>query len=101
MSSSTLSANWVWPLFPVAFVGLWIAVCFFISLAGWASFAIHYPARTRPVGTTYNSRVTRFGSFQARYGNVVRVIPPKGSITLIPAYDCLMNILVRPWPMIH
>jgi hypothetical protein len=41
---------------------------------GWNSFAVRYPAQTRPEGTAHNSPSAWFGTFLARYSNVVRVV---------------------------
>jgi len=59
-------------LFPLAFLGMWSAVIFIVSHAGWRTFAEHYPARAAS-GTTYLARHARFGSVLGTYHNAVRV----------------------------
>jgi hypothetical protein len=74
MASSQSQTTELWPLFPVFFIGVWMFVSFIISRMGWSSFAERYPALTRPRGMAYRSPSTWFGSFFARYGNVVHVM---------------------------
>jgi hypothetical protein len=68
------SDSWMFvPLFLIFLVCMWLFVGFAISRGGWNSFAIRYPASTRPTGKTYVSSNTRFSNYVARYNNVVRV----------------------------
>ncbi|HEY2081322.1 MAG TPA: hypothetical protein VGI88_00950 [Verrucomicrobiae bacterium] len=61
-------------LFPFFFVGMWVFVGFKISRMGWNAFAVRYSAPTRPTGRAYSSPFTQFGSFLARYKNVVQIV---------------------------
>jgi hypothetical protein len=62
-----------WPVFLLLFVGMWVLVCFLISLCGWRSFAARYPAPIRPAGKSFHCSRAQFGSLSS-YNNVVRVI---------------------------
>ena len=61
------------PVFPFFFAGLWLLVSLIVSRRGWRSFAMRYPAPTRPAGNAYNSPSSTFG-VSGHYRNVVRVV---------------------------
>jgi hypothetical protein len=67
-------------LFPLYFVGIWLAVGFVLSRMGWHGFAQSYPCSSAPNGRSFNCRHAWFGSILASYNNVVRVGFSEGGI---------------------
>lgn len=62
-------------LFPLVFVGMWLAISYILSRFGWIRFSRRYPCRTRPIGTSYPAPGLSFGLLGPSYRNVARAIP--------------------------
>ena len=69
-------------LFPFAFVGMWIFVCFIISRMGWIRFATAYSSDYRPRGRSFSVPSVAFGATGTRYSSVVRAIPTEVGLYL-------------------
>jgi hypothetical protein len=53
---------WVWPLFPVFFVGLWCAITYLLALmSGWRRLATHYAADLPVGGQRFRFRSAKSG----------------------------------------
>jgi hypothetical protein len=53
---------WVWPLFPVVFVGFWCAITYLLALmSGWRRLAAHYAADMPAGGQRFRFRSARSG----------------------------------------
>jgi hypothetical protein len=53
---------WLWPLFPVVFVGLWCAITYLLALmSGWRRLAAHYAADLPIGGQRFRFRTARSG----------------------------------------
>jgi hypothetical protein len=63
----------LWPLFPFAFVGMWLLVGFQISRKGWSEFAHKYSVSMPPIGERFLCPSARFGNILASYRNVMFV----------------------------
>jgi len=63
----------LWLLFPIAFVGMWLLVGFFLSRMGWSGFALKYGVPAPPIGERFACPNARIGNLMASYRNVMYV----------------------------
>jgi hypothetical protein len=67
MDDSSDFPFWVLPLFPIVFVGFWLAIAYLLSfVSGWRALAAHYATDQPPTGVQFgfNSASLRGVSFR-------------------------------------
>jgi hypothetical protein len=63
MTSSTQPPPGFFALFPVIFVGMWLAIgALFAQMSGWSELANEFPGKFRPEGPRLRRQVVKLGS---------------------------------------
>ena len=93
MKANALSP-WFVAIFPFWFGGIWVGVCFMVSMiGGWKRLAIHYRRTSSIAGTTY--------WFQSA-GMRLRMTANYGSCLIVTANDEGIGLsILLPWRIAH
>ena len=89
---------WVWPLFPVAFVGLWCAITYLLALmSGWRRLAAHYAADMPAGGERFRFRSAKTGFVRYNHCLTFAATAEGLHLWLLPPFRLGSPPLLVPW----
>ena len=78
-------AQFAFPWFPLAFVGMWFLVCGLLAyMSGWSALADRFRATDRPSGRTLSGQVMGIGSVNEN--GVTRLMVTPGGLYMYPLF---------------